>query len=92
MSKKTKTKKMSVPAKKRAAAKSQRKPGKPGTLKGKILKLLQAAGPKGVTVVSLVPKVGRTRRQVAKWFYWTGANVPGLKRLAPGKYCLTKKK
>lgn len=66
------------------------KKAKRGALKDKILTHLRAAGDKGVTVVSLVSKVGRDRRKIAKWFYLTGANVPGLKRLAPGKYKLAK--
>ena len=66
------------------------KKGKRGALKEKILSCLRAAGDKGVTVVSLVPKLGRDRRKIAKWFYLTGPNVPGLKRIAPGRYKLAK--
>jgi hypothetical protein len=81
------TKKSKTTLKKKAAG---IKKSKRGALKEKILGYLRTAGDKGVTVVSLVPKLGRDRRKIAKWFYLTGPNVPGLKRVGPGKYKLAK--
>ena len=73
-----------------APARRGRKPGstRRGTLKEKIMSILRSAGSKGLRVREVAEQIGAKKDAVNVWFYTTGKNVPGLKKIAPGTFSL----
>ena len=59
-----------------------------GALKDSILAELRAAGTGGVSVKSLVEKLGNKSANLHAWFNMTGKNVPGIKKIGRGVYRL----
>ena len=81
------------PAPKAQAAPSKKKKGKGakrGELSENILKSLEAAGEKGLTIKDLEAKTGAKYRNVAVWFVTTGKNYPKIKKIAPAHFKLAK--
>ena len=82
-----------TPAPKTKAAPSKNKKGKGakrGELSEKVLKSLEAAGEKGLTIKDLAAKTGAKYRNVAVWFVTTGKNFPKIKKIAPAHFKLAK--
>jgi len=82
-----------TPEPKAKAAPSKKKKGKGakrGELSEKVLKNLEAAGEKGLTIKDLATKTGAKYRNVAVWFVTTGKNYPKIKKVAPAHYKLAK--
>lgn len=81
------------PAPKAQATPSKKKKGK-GTKRGElsenILKSLEAAGEKGLTIKDLEAKTGAKYRNIAVWFVTTGKNYPKIKKVAPAHFKLAK--
>jgi len=67
---------------------SVRKPGKRRgkRLKDSLIKLLQAAGAKGMTVKELAAGLGVKPGNVFSWFYTTGKKVSEIKKVGEAKY------
>ena len=63
-------------------------PSPRGVLKAKILRALQAAGQRGLTIQQLSDKLGVKSANLYVWFADTGRKVRGLKKIAPAKYRL----
>ena len=59
-----------------------------GALKESILAELKSAGVEGVSVKSLVEKLGKKSGNLHAWFNMTGKNVPGIKKIGRGIYRL----
>ncbi len=59
-----------------------------GALKESILAELKSAGAEGVSVKSLVEKLGNKSANLHAWFNMTGKNVPGIKKIGRGVYRL----
>jgi phage antirepressor YoqD-like protein len=57
-------------------------------LKGAILKALQDAGTKGITVKEIAAKVKAKPNNIFSWFYSTGKKIKGLKKIGEAKYSL----
>jgi len=82
-----------TPAPKAKAAPSKKKKGKGakrGELSENILKSLEAAGEKGLTIKDLAAKTGAKYRNIAVWFVTTGKNFPKIKKIAPAHFKLAK--
>jgi hypothetical protein len=73
-------------ARKAAATRSPRRGRRRTKLKEAILKALQVAGKGGLTVKELAASLKANPGSVSVWFYTTGKNVKGLKKIGPGKY------
>jgi hypothetical protein len=55
-------------------------------LKDRLLKILQTAGDKGLTVKELSAQLKAKPASVAVWFYTTGKKIKGLQKIAPARY------
>jgi hypothetical protein len=77
-----------APDKGPAKAAKPAKRGKRGALKAKILRQLKAAGPEGALVRDIAAKLKANPQNIHVWFSSTGRNVPGLVRIAEGRYRL----
>lgn len=74
-----------------AKAKVGRKKGKRSTkLKDSVLKLLTAAGAKGVKVSDIAKQLGVKPGNVFSWFYTTGKKNKSIKKVGEARYALTK--
>lgn len=67
-------------------AKRAAKGTKRGALSDSILKTLQAAGDKGITIKDLSKEVGANYRNVSVWFVTTGKKYPKVKKVGPAHY------
>lgn len=67
------------------------KGAKGATLKEKVLDVLAKAGPSGLSVKDLAAKAGVKLGSLSVWIYTTGKKVPGLKKIAPGRYTYSEK-
>lgn len=74
----------------KASSKKKAKGAKRGELSANILKSLEAAGDKGLTIKDLAEKTGAKYRNVAVWFVTTGKNFPKIKKIAPATFKLNK--
>jgi hypothetical protein len=79
-----------TPKAKAAPSKKKGKGSKRGQLSENILKSLEAAGEKGLTIKDLAAKTGAKYRNVAVWFVTTGKNYPKIKKIAPAHFKLAK--
>lgn len=73
-----------VPVKAKPAAKARKKGKKPSPLKGRILSLLETAGPKGLRVKDIAAKLGLPGGNVSVWISTTGKNL--VSKVEPGVY------
>ena len=75
---------------KRGAARSggRRGPSKRGQLSARIMRELEAAGSKGITVRDLSNKVGAKYKNVYIWFATTGKKNAKIKKVAPATFRL----
>ncbi|MFV0415668.1 MAG: hypothetical protein ACK5NG_04810 [Chthoniobacterales bacterium] len=91
---KTKSGKKAVKGKKAVtvgAAKATKKAsGRRGSIKGKIMNLLKAAGDKGVTAKEITSKLGIKNQSVHVWFGNTGKKVSNIVKKGPGHWVLKK--
>jgi hypothetical protein len=64
------------------------KAGRKGSLKVKVLALLEQAGKDGLHVVDIVKKLKVKDANLRVWFSTTGKKMKGLKKVSPGVYAL----
>jgi hypothetical protein len=55
-------------------------------LKGRLLKALEAAGKKGLSVKELALNLKSKPANVSVWFYTTGKKIKGIKKVGPARY------
>lgn len=63
-------------------------PSRRGELSSRIIKELQAAGAKGITVRNLADKLGAKYKNIYIWFATTGKKNKGIKKIGPATYKL----
>jgi hypothetical protein len=63
-------------------------PGKPGSLRDRILRELKSVGQKGITVKDLAHKLGTNYRNIFVWFVTTGKKNPAIKKVGEARYKL----
>ena len=71
---------------KKAVAKTKRKPTRKG-IKAPIIAELKMAGKEGIAVKDLAKKLKTKVANVRVWFYTTGKKVKEIKKAGPAKYC-----
>ena len=74
----------------RSIAKTGRKQVGRGELKERILAALRKAGKRGLSIGELSQKLRVKRANLYVWFNGTGRNVPGIKKVGPAKYRLSR--
>lgn len=57
-----------------------------GAVKAAIVSLLQGAGKSGLSVRDIAGSIGAKYAHVFAWFYSTGAKIPEIKRVGPGRF------
>jgi hypothetical protein len=57
-----------------------------GTLKAAILAVLQESGADGLSVGEVAERIGAKKNAVNVWFYTTGKEVEGLKKVGRGRF------
>jgi Skp family chaperone for outer membrane proteins len=55
-------------------------------LKDRLLKALEAAGKAGLSVQDLAANLKAKPTSVSVWFYTTGKQIKGIKKIGPGRY------
>jgi len=82
------------PAKKNAPIRRDRKhpsrKAKSGTLKAKILSLLESAGTRGLKVKEIAEKLGAPAGNISVWFSTTGKKLS--RKVEPGRYAVKRAK
>ena len=61
-----------------------------GTLKDSVLHVLAEAGPGGLSIRQIATRAKAKEGSVSVWIYTTGKKIPGLKKIAPGRYTYQK--
>jgi hypothetical protein len=69
-----------------ASKTTNRRTKRRGGLRAAVLKVLEAAGAKGMPVKELASKAKVNRGSLNTWLYTSGKKIPGLKKLAPGMF------
>ena len=88
-SSRTSARKKSSPGKRGPArSKARRGPSKRGQLSARIMRELETAGSKGITVSALSDKVGAKYKNVYIWFATTGKKNTKIKKVAPATFRL----
>ena len=55
-------------------------------LKERVIRVLKAAGPPGVTVKDMAVKLGKSYGNISVWFHTTAKRVKEIKKVAPGRF------
>jgi hypothetical protein len=75
-----------APVKAKVVVKARKKGKKPSPLKGRILTLLDAAGPKGLRVKDIAAKLGLPGGNISVWISTTGKTL--VSKVEPGVYAV----
>ena len=69
-----------------AGKQGRRRGRRRGALKDALLKKLEAAGKKGLTVKELAAALNAKPTSVSVWFYTTGKNIKGIKKVGTARF------